>query len=171
MSSFTERLGNLPESEPLPASPAEIRAQLHRILGLPVFLDARRPSAFLSFIVETSLTGGAAGIKEYLIGVEVFDRSSEYDPKDDPIVRIEAGRLRKKLTEYYAGPGARDPILIEVPKGGYVPVFQRRAGTAEPEETQPPRCPMSGRLRKKRPFHGIGNAGRSSLPHACCWPF
>jgi eukaryotic-like serine/threonine-protein kinase len=135
MSSFTERLGNVPESEPFPASPAEIRAQLHRILGSAVFLDARRPSAFLSFIVETSLTGGAGGIKEYLIGIEVFDRPSEYDPKDDPIVRIEAGRLRKKLTEYYAGPGARDPILIEVPKGGYVPVFQRRAGPAEPEET------------------------------------
>jgi eukaryotic-like serine/threonine-protein kinase len=140
MSTFTERLGSVPGAEPLPASPAEIRAQLHRILGSPVFLDARRPSDFLRFIVETSLTGGAAGIKEYLIGVEVFDRPPQYDPKDDPIVRIEAGRLRKKLAEYYAGPGAGDPILIEVPKGRYVPLFQPRTGTAE-QETDPATLP------------------------------
>jgi tetratricopeptide (TPR) repeat protein len=116
-------------------STAQARAELDRILSSPLFSTARRLSDFLRFIVETSLTGGAGAIKEYLIGVEVFDRPPHYDPKDDPVVRIEAGRLRKRLAEYYAGPGADDRIVIEIPKGGYVPVFRTRPGEAEAEET------------------------------------
>jgi TolB-like protein len=103
-----------------------VRQQLDRILASNPFLNARRPSQFLRFIVESTLAGEGNRIKEYLIGVEVFERPADYDPKDDPIVRIEAGRLRKKLAEYYSGPGANDPVVIELPKGGYVPVFQHR---------------------------------------------
>ncbi len=116
-------------------SPDEIRTELHRILASDLFLTAHRPRSFLSFVVDRSLAGTAPGIKEYLIGIEVFDRPPDYDPKDDPIVRIEAGRLRKRLAEYYAGPGADDPILIEIPKGGYAPVFQPRPLAAESQET------------------------------------
>jgi adenylate cyclase len=103
-----------------------VRQQLDLILASGPFFNARRPSQFLRFIVESTLAGEGNRIKEYLIGVEVFARPSDYDPKDDPIVRIEAGRLRKKLAEYYTGPGANDPVVIELPKGGYVPVFQPR---------------------------------------------
>jgi tetratricopeptide (TPR) repeat protein len=114
---------------------ASVQEELRRILASPTFLNARRPSQFLRFIVEGTLAGEGR-LKEYLIGVEVFDRPQDYDPKDDPVVRIEAGRLRKKLAEYYAGPGANDAIIIDLPKGGYVPVFCERPATIEPEKTE-----------------------------------
>lgn len=127
MSSFTEKLGNGPGTgSDGGASASEIRDELDRVLASEVFLAARRPSAFLRFVVETSLQGGADGIKEYLIGVEVFDRPPQYDPRLDPVVRIEAGRLRTKLAQYYAGPGKEDPVVIALPKGSYVPEFGRR---------------------------------------------
>lgn len=112
-----------------------IRAQLHSILASNLFLNAQRPSQFLRFIVETTLAGNDRHIKEYLLGVEVFGRPSTYDPKTDPVVRIEAGRLRKKLADYYDGPGRNDTLIIEVPRGGYVPRF--RASAAHPESTAP----------------------------------
>lgn len=114
---------------------ASVQEELQRILASPTFLNARRPSEFLRFIVEGTLAGQER-IKEYLIGVEVFDRPQDYDPKDDPVVRIEAGRLRKKLAEYYAGPGANDTLIIDLPKGGYVPVFYERPMTAGPEKVE-----------------------------------
>jgi tetratricopeptide (TPR) repeat protein len=116
-------------------SPEEVREQLQRILASPPFLNARRASQFLRFVVEGTLDG-EDGFKEYLIGIEVFERPHDYDPKDDPVVRIEAGRLRKKLAEFYSGPGANDPILIDLPKGGYVPVFRDRPATVELETNE-----------------------------------
>jgi serine/threonine-protein kinase len=118
-------------------SPADVRDALERILSSSLFLNARRPSQFLHFVVESTLAGRADQIKEYLIGVEVFERPADYDPKVDPIVRIEAGRLRKKLAEYYSGPGGSDSVIIELPKGGYVPVFQPRPRKAESESAEP----------------------------------
>ena len=126
-------------------SSANVRQALQCVLASRPFFQARRPSQFLRFIVESTLAGRANQIKEYLIGVEVFERPSDYDPKVDPIVRIEAGRLRKKLAEYYSGPGGNDALIIELPKGGYVPVFRPRGrptelgiaetGSAENEKT------------------------------------
>jgi len=126
------------------ASAESVREELRRILASDPFVNARRPGQFLRFIVERTLAGEEDRIKEYLIGVEVFGRPVAYDPKDDPIVRIEAGRLRKKLAAYYSGPGANDPVIIELPKGGYVPVFQPRSlpekpQTASPEANEPVR--------------------------------
>lgn len=114
---------------------ARVQEELQRILASPTFLNARRPSQFLRFIVDETLAGEER-LKEYLIGVEVFDRPQDYDPKDDPVVRVEAGRLRKKLAEYYAGPGANDTLIIELPKGGYVPVFHERPTTTGHEKTE-----------------------------------
>jgi tetratricopeptide (TPR) repeat protein len=116
-------------------SAEDVRRQLQRILASSPFLNARRASQFLRFVVEGTLDG-EDGFKEYLIGVEVFERPQDYDPKDDPVVRIEAGRLRKKLAEFYAGPGVNDPILIELPKGGYVPVFRDRPASLELEKDE-----------------------------------
>src|SRR3984957_14204286 len=116
-------------------SAEDVRRQLHRILGSSPFLNARRASQFLRFVVEGTLAG-EDGFKEYLIGIEVFERPQDYDPKDDPVVRIEAGRLRKKLAEFYAGPGANDPIIIELPRGGYVPVFHERPAGVELEKIE-----------------------------------
>ena len=108
-----------------------VRDELQRILGSDRFLSSQRPGRFLRFVVESTLAGKQDQIKEYLIGVEVFGRPATYDPKEDPIVRIEAGRLRKRLSEYYSRLGATDPVIIELPKGGYVPAFRAQSVSKE----------------------------------------
>jgi TolB-like protein len=100
-----------------------VRAQLERILASAGFANAGRLSRFLRFVVERTLEGEGDQLKEYRLGTEVFDRPSDYDPRLDSIVRVEARRLRAKLTEYYDGPGQGDPIVIRVDKGSYTPEF------------------------------------------------
>lgn len=100
-----------------------MRAQLQRILASSAFADAERGSRFLRFVAEVALEGRAGDIKEYVIGVEVLGRSPSFDPKTDPIVRVEAGRLRARLNSFYQSEGKRDAVLISLPKGGYVPEF------------------------------------------------
>src|SRR5688500_14338259 len=117
----------------MPASPpdaAAVRAQLERILASPGFANAGRLSRFLRFVVERTLDGEGDQLKEYRLGTEVFDRPSDYDPRLDSIVRVEARRLRSKLAEYYEGPGRADPIAIRVDKGSYTAAFERT--TPEP---------------------------------------
>ena len=93
-----------------------IRAELQKILASSGFAHAERRSRFLRFTIESVLAGHADQIKEYLVGVEVFDREASYNPQIDPIVRVEAGRVRSKLKEYYEIEGQRDPVVIEFPK-------------------------------------------------------
>lgn len=102
-------------------SPEAIRAQLERVLSSPQFSHSGRLSRFLRFIVEAAQAGQADSVKEYLIGVEVFDRGKDFDPRIDPIVRVQAAKLRSKLMEYYASAGAKDPVVITLPKGSYAP--------------------------------------------------
>jgi TolB-like protein/tetratricopeptide (TPR) repeat protein len=113
-------------------TPAAVRDQLSRIIASDVFNDSPRMARFLRFTVEETLRGNAAQLKETVIGTQVFDRASSYDPRLDPIVRVEARRLRAKLQTYYEGFGKRDSLLLELPKGHYAPVFRMRAG-AEPD--------------------------------------
>ena len=108
----------------------QIRAALERILASPGFTGAGRLGPFLRYVVERGLKGDAAGLKESVLGVEVFQRSPDYDPRTDPIVRVEARRLRSRLEEYYSGDGASDPVRISLPKGGYVPVFEQASPQA-----------------------------------------
>ena len=107
--------------------PGRVREQLNRILSSPTFVDAERAIAFLRFIVELALYGRAEEIKESVIAVEVLGRSASFDSRTDPIVRVEAGRLRDRLHEYYESHGSVDDVLISIPKGGYVPAFSERA--------------------------------------------
>lgn len=104
-----------------------VRKQLSEILQSESFVRASRMKRFLEFIVEETLAGRAAQLCEYSIGVSVFDRSESFEPGLDPIVRNDARRLRQKLLEYYQGASFRNSgrILIEVPKGSYVPTFSR----------------------------------------------
>lgn len=120
-----------------PLTPAEVQDQLRRILASELFQNTQRLSAFLRFIVESALRGQGAQIKEYLIGTEVFGRSHSYDPRTDPVVRVEAGRLRLKLAEYYRTLGRNDPLTIDLPKGGYVPVFLLRSPDDEIQGPNP----------------------------------
>jgi len=104
-----------------------IRDALARVLVSPGFARNERLSRFLRLLVEWHLGGRDDEIKESLIGVEVFNRKAGYDPKLDSIVRTEATRLRARLTEYYASDGRDAPILINIPKGGYIPEFRSKA--------------------------------------------
>ena len=104
----------------------DIRAAVERVLSSPSFLGASRLSRFLGFVIERTLAGEGDRLKEYAIGVEVFDRDEHYDPRIDSIVRVEAGRLRTKLEEYYRGAGASDAVEIRIQRGGYVPEFELR---------------------------------------------
>lgn len=111
-----------------------MRAQLGRILASTAFADAVRASSFLRFVVERALQGRAAEIKESVIAVDVLGRNaSSFDSKVDPIVRVEAGRLRDRLNSYYQGEGEADRVLIALPKGGYVPEFSERHPTVSPK--------------------------------------
>src|SRR5271155_3924928 len=102
-----------------------IRRQLEGILGSSGFAKKDRLSRFLRFVVERKLAGRAHELKETVVGFEVFDRPANYDPKQDSIVRTEAGRLRARLAEYYLGEGKSDAFVIELPRGGYVPIFRK----------------------------------------------
>src|SRR5262249_44995864 len=115
-------------------SPAALR-QLERILASPGFARNARLSRFLRFVVESHLMGKDSELKESLVAIEVFGRSPDYDPKQDPIVRTEAIRLRARLGAYYLGEGKDDLLIIEMPKGGYVPVI--RSSERTPKKTSP----------------------------------
>jgi TolB-like protein/Flp pilus assembly protein TadD len=107
------------------------RQQLERILASVTFRQVDRLKRFLSFIVSEALAGRGHQLKEYVIGVQVFDKDSSFDPRADPIVRVQARRLRARLVRYYREEGGGDALVIELPKGGYAPVFKSRdASTA-----------------------------------------
>jgi TolB-like protein len=103
---------------------------LERILASPLFSRADRQSRFLRYVVQKGLAGEDESLRETVIGVEVYERPATYDPKTDPIVRVEAARLRGRLREYYEAEGAGDPVRIQLPKGSYVPSFEWRVAPA-----------------------------------------
>ena len=103
--------------------PAEIRTELDRILASELFLRSDRLSAFLRFVVEETLKGDGAALKEHVIAMALYGKEADFNTAADPIVRVDARRLRDKLREFYASspPGA---LIISVPKGSYTPVFE-----------------------------------------------
>jgi hypothetical protein len=112
------------------APPDEVRAQIERILRSRTLSGSDQLRRLLRLVVERTLSGQPELLKEYSLGLEVFQRPPDYDPKVDPIVRVQAGRLRSKLVEYYASEGAHDSVIIQIPKGAYVPVFNARNAAA-----------------------------------------
>jgi transcriptional antiterminator Rof (Rho-off) len=109
------------------ASARSIRIQLSNILKSIGFIRAERMKRFLEFVVEETLGGRADQLCEYSIGISVFGRDPSFEPGLDPIVRNDARRLRQKLLEYYQQCRNEDTVVIEIPKGGYVPVFRCRS--------------------------------------------
>lgn len=105
-------------------TPEAIWTQLKLVLEHPAFKGSEKQRKFLHFIVGETLAGRASQIKGYTIAVSVYGRSERFDPQLDPIVRVEAGRLRRRLDQYYLTAGKNDPIRITIPKGGYVPTFR-----------------------------------------------
>lgn len=116
---------------------AQCLAQVERIIRSPEFDATEREGRFLRYVVSETLAGNASRIKAYSIAVAVLGRKETFDPQTDPIVRIEAGRLRRALERYYLTAGASDPLVITIPKGHYVPVFSLR-GQLLPSEAAPP---------------------------------
>jgi len=119
----------------------EVRGQVARMTASAEFARSPQIGAFLRYVVEATLDGQASRIKAYTIGVEVLRRDAKFDPQLDPIVRVEATRLRRTIERYYAGPGADDPIRIDLPRGSYVPTFSRRGAEAAAAPGLPPAAP------------------------------
>src|ERR1700687_1520414 len=117
-------------TSPVAADADKIRHELDRILSSKAFRQVDRLQRFLGFVVNETVAGRGDNLKEFLIGIEVFGKESSFDPRMDPIVRVQARRLRTRLTRYYREEGQGDEIIVEVPKGGYAPVFRRFEGGA-----------------------------------------
>ena len=129
-----------------------IKAELEKILASPGFANAERLTKFLRYAVEEHLSGQSDKLKESLLGIEVFGRKPSYDPRIDAVVRTEAVKLRARLREYYESEGREDPLIIDLPKGGYVPAFRVR-GKEEPKEVPPPAVALEMPAEARPPWH------------------
>lgn len=120
-------------------SDSAVRAQLARILGSADFAQSDRMKSFLSFVVEEALAERGDRLKEYTIATEVFERDESFDPQTNTIVRVEAGRLRRRLERYYLTDGRDDGVRIDLPKGTYAPLFR----ATQPERADAPAPPKA----------------------------
>ncbi|WPE20593.1 hypothetical protein ShzoTeo12_17850 [Shinella zoogloeoides] len=115
-----------------------VRFALDAVLTSETFARSERLRSFLAYIVQNELSGKAAQLKGYSIGIDVFGRTSGFDAGNDPLVRVQAGKLRKLLDQYYETEGASDSLRIRVPLGSYVPEYmfrETRQATALPAAT------------------------------------
>src|SRR5437868_4258550 len=113
----------IPELTAGSVPPEQIRAALTRLLAGATFQQVDRLRRFLEFIVTETLAGRGNNLKEYVIGVHVFDKESTFDPRTDPIVRVQARRLRARLARYFQEEGRGEDVVIDLPRGRYTPSF------------------------------------------------
>ena len=123
--------------------PRSVTEHLERVLQSNVFRAAGRSSTLLRFLVEQTLNGHAERLKDYTLGSEALGRGDGFDPRTDPIARVEASRLRSRLELYYATEGAAEPVVITLPKGGYVPLFEVRPTAQNRPAAAGPRSGLS----------------------------
>lgn len=115
---------NRPDLPSRAPSLEQVREQVERIFRSPALSRPTRTRSFLQYIVEQTLSGHASRLKQYSIATEALGRDSGFNPDTDPVVRLEASKLRRALEDYYLRAGSNDPIRITVPKGTYVPTFE-----------------------------------------------
>jgi len=139
---------------------AVVRQQLDRILSDSSFSGAARRSRLLRYLVEQALGDRSEALKESVIATEVFERPPDYDPQVDSVVRVEVGRLRSRLGEYYAKAATEFPVRIEIPKGGYRPIFLFPESTSE-IAAEPPRG-KGGRRSIRRSWKSVA-AGAAAI--------
>jgi adenylate cyclase len=144
--------------EPCAPNAKEVNSYLRELLGQEAFSTSERNRRFLSYVVQETLEGRADRIKAYNIALAAFDRTEDFDPLTDPIVRIEASRLRRALEHYYLTTGQSDRIRIDIPKGSYAATFTYQGEAAEelPQSAEPatseacvappPRCASPARF-------------------------
>ena len=114
-----------------------VRRALHAVIASDTFARSGRLRSFLSYIVENELAGKAAQLKGYSIGIDVFARPTGFDAGNDPLVRVQAGKLRKLLEQYYDTEGAAEKLRIRVPLGSYVPEYDLLQTELEPASCKP----------------------------------
>lgn len=139
------------------AEPEELSRLVERIVASRHFRRSHRLSSFLEFICSETLAGNSEKICEQLIGFRVFGRAENYDPTSDNIVRVEASQLRKRLEAYFSNEGSAESLVIRVPKGGYVPVFEPSSGVqpkAPSDDVIPPQVdgPPADSPSSHRPY-------------------
>lgn len=135
-----------------------IEAQLERLLANPYFSHSRRFPSFLRYIVNATVNGQADLLKERTLGIEIFAKSADYDTSLDPIVRVTAAEIRKRIAQYYQDPGHENELKISLPPGSYVPQFQFSGvdyGSAETGPNDPALIPTEPAvaLAQPRPAH------------------
>jgi adenylate cyclase len=149
------------EADPLPPPADEIRAELGRVLASDEFASSARLREMLRYLVDEALAGRAGKLKGYRIAVDVFGRDADFDADTDPLVRIQAGRLRRALERYYGSAGGGNPLRIAVPKGGYVPTFTTVPREGAPRsagaEAAPPVASGPAPAVAVLPFHSLSS--------------
>ena len=146
-----------------------IREQLVRILNSGPFHQSHRRQRFLEYLVNEMLAGRSERLKGYNVALEVFDRPETFDPTVDPLVRIEAARLREKLREYYGTDGQGDPIHIDLPKGTYTPQIEfRQPATPGPRPDLPDATTPDRRLDPSQGPVASQPRSRKNVPVDSC---
>src|ERR1700730_3276645 len=112
-------------------------SEVGRIVNSDVLRGSESLCHLLEYLASHSVAEQGSSVKEYQIATEVFGRNADFDPRLDSTVRVQTSRLRAKLAEYYAGPGAEDTVIVEIPRGAYSVTVHTRA-TPLPEATPPP---------------------------------
>jgi adenylate cyclase len=138
-----------------PFSAAEIEEQLLRILMHKEFAVSDKLKAFLRFVVEETIAGRADTIKAYTIAVQVFGRDDDFDAGKDPIVRIQAGKLRRALERYYLVAGTEDTMVIDIPKGTYVPIFRSQSVIPRTASSECGHSDQTSKFSSDRPALGL----------------
>lgn len=145
------------------------------MLSAPEFAQAPRLSQFLTYVAEESLAGRGAAIKGYTIATAVYGRPADFDPNADPLVRVEAGRLRKALSQYYQTAGASDPVQLDMPRGAYAVTFAAR-GMAVPETQAAalppaamPQTPSAAVRPPINPFYLVGSVAALATLGLLIW--
>ena len=113
------------------------QVQIQRIISSKTFKTSEVHRNLMAYLAEKSLSGEAQNLKEYTVGLDVFGKPSTYDPRQESVVRMHVGRLRQKLTEYYRTEGVEDPMIVDLPKGGFALTFALRPVAIEPEVAPP----------------------------------
>ncbi|MEP2029092.1 MAG: hypothetical protein ABJI96_10360 [Paracoccaceae bacterium] len=136
--------------------PESVRTALSQVIGSAEFRASEKRTAFLEYVVQKALSDETETIKAYNIGIDIFGRGEDFDPQSDPVVRVEAGRLRRDLEHYYLTAGRDDKIVFAIPKGTYIPEIKRREVTqSEPKMAHPEASDSNGNGRRALQTHGL----------------
>ena len=158
---MAKRTVNDPPPNAFEPTALEIRDALERVLDSRCFEHAGRASDFLRFVVGETLAGDGDRLKGYTIAIQVFGRPPSFDAQSDPLVRVEALRLRQRLTEYYAGEGAGDPVRLQLPRGSYAVKAVYATADAQPVDAAP-LPPPPAQQRPLAAAFGFGTRARGA---------